>query len=145
MPLVSVKFSDHCHFLHFSAELPALGGKKTFAVWYSIVFGFPSVHGYLWQPMCNHISTGSPLIGTYFYLKEKKKKRKRFSRLTEGNGKNMFVFCPGQFIPGSNSSSLAPQEESNSFTDKHGERRFGRKRFRGIHNISVIWTSASLR
>lgn len=31
MPLVSVKFSDHCHFLHFSAELPALGGKKTFA------------------------------------------------------------------------------------------------------------------
>lgn len=41
MPLVSVKFSDHCHFLHFSAELPALGGKKTFAVWYSIVFDFP--------------------------------------------------------------------------------------------------------
>lgn len=27
MPLVSVKFSDHCHFLHFSAELLALGGN----------------------------------------------------------------------------------------------------------------------
>lgn len=25
MPLVSLKFSDHCHFLHFSAELLALG------------------------------------------------------------------------------------------------------------------------
>lgn len=31
MPLASVKFSDHCHFLHFSVELPALGGKETFA------------------------------------------------------------------------------------------------------------------
>ena len=29
MPLVSVKFSDHCHFLHFSAELLALGGNLT--------------------------------------------------------------------------------------------------------------------
>lgn len=27
MPLVSVKFSDHCHFLHFFAELLALGGN----------------------------------------------------------------------------------------------------------------------
>ena len=27
MPLVSVKFSDHCHFLHFFAELLELGGN----------------------------------------------------------------------------------------------------------------------
>lgn len=28
MPLASLKFSDHCHFSHFSAELPVLGGKR---------------------------------------------------------------------------------------------------------------------
>lgn len=38
MPLVSVKFSDHCHFLHFSVELLALGGNITLNVCRLIVY-----------------------------------------------------------------------------------------------------------
>lgn len=101
MPLVSVKFSDHCHFLHFSVELLALGGNITRNICRLIVYC-------VGHCQCAEISlTGS--VQSYFHrqpalhtlIPNKKKKGKKSVSFDSRKEANMFVFCLAQFIPGS--------------------------------------------
>lgn len=89
------------------------------------------------------------LLYIYMYIKNKKQKQSFSPDSKEKKWANMFVFCLAQFIPGSNTSSLVPQEESNSYTYRHREthrernKTKTRKTFGGIHKLSLVWTSAS--
>ena len=117
----------------------------------------------------------APLIDTHTHThtliltreRGKKKRKKEKQSFSIDSGRSRGPIClfsvSHSFVPGSNTSSLffflllllLLQEESSSYylqaqrereretdrqTDRHKQKRFG-----GIHNFSLVWTSASQR
>lgn len=95
MPLVSVKFSDHCHFLHFFAELLELGGNIARNICRLIV----DCAGHWHRAEMSLIG----YLSSYFNrsrIRIRKKKKKASS--AENKVCNMFAFCLAWFLPGCN-------------------------------------------